>query len=282
MSDASRNETRSAPACAGQSEAAEPSAALKNMRLRKEIELAASVDEVWKALIDPAELIKWFPLEARVAPGSDGKIFLSWGPDSQGGGKITAWEPGKRLAWDARLAVMEWTIESRGGKTILRLVQSGFSEGAAWEDEWFASTDYGWGFMLAGLRAILERHRGETRLVAWPRIKVAALRNEAYARLIAPNALFTEGVGDNLQDGSPYQFTTPAGEALTGEVEFVRPGRGFCLRVAEWNDALLWATIRGSGELEVQLWLSAFRLPSTVVREWENHWRQRLDKIFRS
>lgn len=189
MSDTSPNETKQAPATAGHSAAAEPSVAPKKMLLRKEIELAASVDDVWKALTDPQELIKWFPLEARVAPGIDGKIFVSWGPDSQGEGKITAWEPGKRFAWDERLAVIEWTIESRGGTTILRLVQSGFATGAAWEDEWFASTDYGWGFMLAGLRCILERHRGETRLVAWPRIKVSALRNEAYGRLVAPNAL---------------------------------------------------------------------------------------------
>jgi hypothetical protein len=136
--------------------------------------------------------------------------------------------------------------------------------------------------MLAGLRCILERHRGETRLVAWPRIKVSALRNEAYVKLIPPNALFTEGVGHDLQDSSHYRLTTPAGEALAGAVEFVRPGRGLCLRVVEWNDALLWATIEGWGELEVQLWLSASGLPSTVVSEWENHWRQQLDKIFRS
>jgi hypothetical protein len=58
MSDTSPNETKQAPATAGQSEAAGPSAAPKKMLLRKEIELAASVDDVWKALTDPQRTYK--------------------------------------------------------------------------------------------------------------------------------------------------------------------------------------------------------------------------------
>ena len=52
--------------------------------LRKEIEIAAPVDEVWKALTDPQELTKWFPLEARITPGVGGSLFLSWGPAWEG------------------------------------------------------------------------------------------------------------------------------------------------------------------------------------------------------
>jgi uncharacterized protein YndB with AHSA1/START domain len=48
-------------------------------RLEKQIELAVSTDEVWKLITEPDGLAKWFPLEARVTPGLNGKLFLSWG-----------------------------------------------------------------------------------------------------------------------------------------------------------------------------------------------------------
>jgi uncharacterized protein YndB with AHSA1/START domain len=37
------------------------------------------VDEVWKALTEPKELVKWFPLDARVRPGVAG-----WMQDPEG------------------------------------------------------------------------------------------------------------------------------------------------------------------------------------------------------
>ena len=41
------------------------------------VEIAAPVESVWKAITDPRELERWFPLEARVAPGVGGEVFLS-------------------------------------------------------------------------------------------------------------------------------------------------------------------------------------------------------------
>jgi uncharacterized protein YndB with AHSA1/START domain len=249
--------------------------------LRKEIEIAAPVEEVWKALTDPQELVKWFPLEARVTPGVGGKLFLSWGPGWEIETPIVAWEPGKRFATADDLAMVEWTLEARGGKTILRLVQSSFSSGAAWEDEWFDSTNFGWTFMLANLRLAVERHRGEARVVAWPRKKLTAIRDEAYRKLLKPGAFFAEGLEGEWPDGAPFALTTFSGEKISGTVEFVRARRGFCLRVAEWKDALLWATLEGAeGEIEAQFWLSAFGLSSDVVTAWENRWRLALDQVF--
>jgi hypothetical protein len=106
---------------------------------------------------------------------------------------------------------------------------------------------------LAGLKCELERHRGESRLVAWPKIKVEMLRDEAYRKLLAPGALFAQGLDDQLPDGSAYALSTADGEKLSGEVEFICANRGFCIRVAEWKDALLWSTIEGAGEIEIQL-----------------------------
>src|SRR5712691_11384894 len=43
-------------------------------KIKREIELNAPVKEVWKAVTEPEELKRWFPLEARVVPGKGGKI----------------------------------------------------------------------------------------------------------------------------------------------------------------------------------------------------------------
>jgi uncharacterized protein YndB with AHSA1/START domain len=55
-------------------EAAKPEKNKTERRLEKTIEIAVPVEEVWKALTESKELVKWFPLSARVTPGVRGKI----------------------------------------------------------------------------------------------------------------------------------------------------------------------------------------------------------------
>jgi len=262
-------------------EAAKPEKDKTERRIEKTIELAASVDEVWKALTDPHELVKWFPLEARVTPGSGGKIFVSWGPDAAGEADIVAWEPGKKFAWKQDFALIEWTLEARGGKTVLHLVQTGFLGNEDWENEWHESTDYGWGFMLASLKWALERHRGEERNVAWPRQKTNVSREEAYARLMRTGSFFAENPATVLREGHEYSLQTFSGETFSGRVEFVRPLRGFCVTIRELNDALLWFTIEGSpGSIEVQAWLSAFGVAQSEIDRFQTTWAAQLKRVF--
>lgn len=41
------------------------------------IEIDATPERVWKALTDAADLVRWFPLEAKVEPGEGGGIYMS-------------------------------------------------------------------------------------------------------------------------------------------------------------------------------------------------------------
>ncbi len=240
------------------SEAAQPGKAKTERRLEKSLELDTSPEQIWNALTDPKQLVQWFPLEARVTPGVGGKFFLSWGPDYEGEGEIIAWEPGKRFGWKEPLGTIEFIIEARGGKTILRLVQSAFLSGEAWEDEWFESTSYGWGFMLISLHWMLERHPGADRQVRWPRQKTSLSREEAYTRVFSAGAIF-EADARSLAAGTAYALKTTTGESWSGTVEFAKPLRGICLSIRELNDALLWFTIEGTpGKIDAQIWLSAW------------------------
>jgi uncharacterized protein YndB with AHSA1/START domain len=152
------------------------------------LDLAATPEEVWRALTVAQELVRWFPVDARVTPGAGGSMVWSWGENWDWTTRIDAWEPGRLLrlvqedarpydaegrpvadgqAAPAKIAI-EFTLESHRGKTRLRLVHSGFGSGAAWDDEVEGITE-GWQAELASLRHYLERHRGQDRQfrIAW-------------------------------------------------------------------------------------------------------------------
>jgi hypothetical protein len=88
----------------------------KERRVEREIETAAPIEKVCKALADGKELARCFPLEARVTSGVGGKIFVSWGPAFEGPRdkiEVQAWlsafalDPGQgeasRQKWERRL-----------------------------------------------------------------------------------------------------------------------------------------------------------------------------------
>ncbi|HXZ13967.1 MAG TPA: SRPBCC domain-containing protein [Candidatus Sulfotelmatobacter sp.] len=255
------------------------------LKIEKQIELSVPPETVWKMLTDPNELTRWFPLEARITPGQGGEISLSWGPTYEGGASIEIWEPNRKIAWAETSAGLplrvEWTIESRGGKTLLRLVQSSFASGADWESEFYDSTNYGWDFMLLNLRHYLERHPGEPRLVAWPRQKKELPRRQIYDKLLAPEGIFQSGTARNFSAGQRYSLRTATGEEWSGRVEFVVPARGFCVTVESLNDGLAWLTIEGAGpEHDAQLWFSLYGLPAARVKGIEDRWADALKKIF--
>lgn len=127
-----------------------------------EIEIDAPADLVWKALTDADWLTRWFAPNARVTPGENGSVWLSWGPGMEGEARIVTWEPGRRFAWleqenSSHPRVVDCLIETRDGRTVLRLVNSGFGEGADFDGE-YESTHGGWHTFLAMMKGMLETH----------------------------------------------------------------------------------------------------------------------------
>ena len=139
------------------------------------IDLKATPEEVFRAVTDPEQIVKWFAPEARVDPRVGGEYVFSWGPGMEGKTTISAWEPGKHFgtrserskAYDGKGRPVEtgvvqqicvdYYIESLGGGvTRLRLVQSGFGPEAAWDDE-FADTKSGWADFLKKLKELVEK-----------------------------------------------------------------------------------------------------------------------------
>ncbi len=62
-----------------------------------EIEIAAPIDLVWKAITNAAELSRWYVQEARVEEKEGGRYWVSWGSGQEGASRIEVFEPNQRL-----------------------------------------------------------------------------------------------------------------------------------------------------------------------------------------
>ena len=233
--------------------------------VEKTVVISTPPDVVWHALTDAEELTRWFPVGARVKPGLGGSIWLSWGAGSEGEAPITGWETGRHLQWtEGRGAVkiaVDFHLEGKGGATVVRLVQSGFGDGADWDDE-FHMVDGGWSYFMQHLRWYLEKHRGVPRDLIAFREAVPMSRTEALRRLLGPAGLSVDGSLRSARDGERYSVTTAAGERVTGTVVAAKHETGQVgLTIAELGDAVLFLEMEPSASgVRAGFWLSTYGL----------------------
>jgi uncharacterized protein YndB with AHSA1/START domain len=254
------------------------------------VEIAAPVEAVWKAISDPRELERWFPLQARVTPGEGGEVFMSWGPPWEGASRIEAWEPERLLRTRGFLehgdaSMVEYTLEARGGSTVLRLVHSGFATGGDWEDELFGGTERGWRYELRSLRHYLERHAGRDRVVAWPRAPVRGTAADVWRRLLGPDGLVREGRIDGKAEGDRYRAVASTGDVFEGTVVVNDPPFEFAGTVSGLRDALVSLRTHEAGGPQEKdghaagLFLSTWGVPPADVEALGERWQRLLDGI---
>jgi uncharacterized protein YndB with AHSA1/START domain len=134
--------------------------------LEKIVELDASPEQVWEAIATGPGISAWF-VPHTVEPGVGGAITASFGGGFDGGGRVTAWEPGRRYGYvqedpgsGATGHAIEFLIEGRdGGGTVLRFVESGFGDADGWQDEYDA-LDKGWDLFFGNLQTYLREFAG--------------------------------------------------------------------------------------------------------------------------
>lgn len=109
-----------------------------------EVQVDATPEEVWSAIATGPGIDSWFMGRNEVEPGAAVRMaFGGYTPEHP----ITAWEPGKRLAFggeaapDGRFVAFEFLIEGRDrASTVVRIATSGFLPGDDWADEYEAMT----------------------------------------------------------------------------------------------------------------------------------------------
>ena len=250
------------------------------------LDINATPDDVWRALTEAEELVRWFPLEARVTPGEGGTMLWTWKEGWRWETRIAEWTPGKRLrlvdeaarVYDASgqpipadraqpaHVVMDFELEARGNTTRLRLVHSGFGRGDAWDDE-LDSVAGGWQFELRGLKQYLERHRGRQRHHAWIAGSTPTPIDAVWTALTGANGFNLRPA--TLTTGVPFTIETAAGDKFSGVTEFARAGRDFGGKLNELDDSYIRLSVfKAVGATGITVWLATYslRAAATVKR----------------
>ncbi len=246
------------------------------------IEIDADAETVWRAISDGEEISRWFPLNAEVEPGVGGKYRIDWGPGCGGQGTITDWEEGVRLRYEEEWpgvdievpVTVEYTIESRDGKTIVRMVNAGFSAEDDWAD-YLDTIDSGWRYFMWNLKVYVERHAGTPRRMVWDRRKIAVDKAGAWDRLLGEGGLATT----TLPAAADRRVVLWSGvEGTTGRIN---ESIHFTARFEALNDALLLIELEpGQGEYSLGVWLSLYGVEETQAAELERSLKARLDSLF--
>ncbi|WP_316193037.1 SRPBCC domain-containing protein [Bradyrhizobium sp. SZCCHNRI1029] len=245
-------------------------------------EIAAQGDEVWRALTDARELMRWFPLEAEVQPGAGGSMRLSWGDPVVAEWRITDWRPGVRLEVSemrplgillqprdevAPTRKVEFELDALGGTTRLRLRHVGFGAGAGW-DEVFHAVRRGWEFQLCSLRHYLDRHVGTDRMVARKRHSLALSAEQAWSRLIGAGGLFRTRA---TETGSRCELRIGS-DTYGAKIEVFDPPRQLAVVLAGMKDAMfrIYIVETAADKVELSSWLASYGVSGPDVEAFES------------
>jgi uncharacterized protein YndB with AHSA1/START domain len=239
----------------------------KTRDITLEVEVAVTPAEAWKALTDPAQIERWFPLKASGKAGPGESVTFSWGPGMEWTTRVKEWNPPAHVRWEdppdpsrpGVVSAIDFHVETRGGRTVVRLVHSGFDASADWDDQ-YTSTENGWRYFLMNLRHYLERHANTPRTMVWDRRKMTKPPAEVW------NAIFEQPILGGVVD------------AALDEVSRERHAWG---RIPSLNDALVFVELEGgpsAKEGHIGVWISTYGVPAARTSALQNALTAALDR----
>jgi uncharacterized protein YndB with AHSA1/START domain len=217
-----------------------------------EITIDAPVEAVWKAITDAEELTRWFADAAKVEPGAGGTTAISWDGGDYAIQRIVDWQPNARLVTESvpsetsplktdgtQPMMVEYTLERREGKTVLRMVHSGIPNSPDW-DGFYDGTNVGWPSFFRVMRHYLEHRAGKARVSVKLIGKLPSTLEDAWTRLTGP-------AGFDVEPVAGRRFTVRlADETLHGQVIFANAPTGLEVTIDEL-DAILAHSMAAAG-----------------------------------
>lgn len=203
-----------------------------DFEITDEIILEATPEQVWEAIATGPGVDSWFMGRTRIEPAEGGTNSLDM-TDAMGfvqKSTITAWEPGKRLAFredspDGTFTAVEYLLEGRDGSgTSLRFVHNGIL-GDDWDAEYYEGMKAGDLVYLQQLATYLKyfpRHATRNLFLVGP----AVPDNERVWSWFATTLSLT----GEISPGAPVRLNVPGLPATDGVVEFVRKPYAVCSR----------------------------------------------------
>ena len=254
------------------------------------IDLPTDLDTVWRLLTDPAGLAEWFAPQVEGSGEPGGTLTFAWGPEMRWSTKVASAERGRVVRWQddfdayqqlpstAAPVVIEWQLAPGPGGTRLRLVHSGFGDGADWDDM-YDGTKAGWTFFIWHLLETVRHHLGARRTVLFERRASDLSREALGARLFGPEGLALTPPG--AASGSTGQLSL-AGTRRRFEVQYSRLPTNLFGKFPDLGGAVLLVEMEPgrAGPVQTGLWLSTWGLDSTTQQSLRAGLRAMADAVF--
>ncbi|MEE8119690.1 MAG: hypothetical protein V3T39_09085 [Gammaproteobacteria bacterium] len=198
--------------------------------------------------------------------------------------QIGAWEENAHVSWldeyersgeKVRLAV-DFYISTEKGQTTVRLVHSGFGDGASWDNE-IEGLSGGWAYFIYHLKHYLENHLGAIRQVASERVLLQGRREDAWARLFSVAAGLFSTVPAELMVGASCELAFDSEQVYEAIIRTHFAGRTLGLEIPALNRALLLIELEpGAEDTHCGFWLSTVDLDQAdrVETAFKNHLKQ--------
>lgn len=238
--------------------------------VREEIVIEATPEQVWNAWAKPDQIARWFVDRAEGDMSRDDTV--TWCFDTfQYRIPIEVYEaqPAEKLVFGGEVpgrppSLQEVIVVQEGGATRLRVANSGFGEGADWDDE-FDGVQSGWQMALATLKHWLEGRSDKERahhIVMRPaELEYADMQPlfttaEGLSRWLTRTA---EHESEPLAHGGRVHWTLRDGQPLHGRV-LARTERELLVSWEELDGALGLKAFRMGPSRAVALDFSAWEL----------------------
>ena len=242
-------------------------------------------EQVWQAIATGPGITSWF-VPSKVDGRVGGDVVCNFGPGMDSLSTITAWDPPRRFVAESRddmgpddpTVATEWIVEARGGgKCVVRVVHSWFTDSDQWDNQ-FEGHTYGWQAFFRVLRLYLAHFSGQRGVPVQLMGVAPPPREEAWEAWTRPLGLADAAVGQSVR--------TPAhAPPLAGTVEWAgQPGwpEDLLIRLDEPAPGiahLVPHAMGGQVYLTMRLYLYGDRAPAAAA-EAEAAWQSWLNERF--
>lgn len=250
-------------------------------RLEFSVEVPGTPEQVWQAIATAKGMTAWFlPTELEEREG--GALHFSMGPEMGSDGRVTEWEPPRRLVYEEDWAALmgqepdalsplrsEFLVEAQsGGTCVVRVTSSGFGTGADWESEFWGEMGTNWMPFFDNLRLYLAHFPGQEATQLEVTASHPGDAHAVWARL-------HDALGRGAE-GDPFEL-----RGATGTVERVGD-RQTLVRLTAPVPGMLTAFAFGVGEGQSTAGLRAYLFSADAadyVRREEPGWRDWLEGL---
>jgi uncharacterized protein YndB with AHSA1/START domain len=194
------------------------------------VEVVGTPEQVWEAIATGPGISSWYvPTTIEEQPGGATTSRFGEGPEMLIPGRVVAWEPPLRVLFagtDENLPSLafEWLVEARDrGTCVVRLVNSGFSAGTPWENQYEGLAE-GWRLFMYNLKLHLEHFAGQRATAMMPTAVWRGDQGGHWSRLTG--AL---GIPAALQPGERVVVTAKDAPELAGTVDRAEPGQAWLI-----------------------------------------------------